>query len=455
MPTSLLEPTKTTLQFKELRSLSTKVVSEGEGIVEALVAVTGNVDDGGDVILPGAFEFPEGRKAKIVWSHDMQVLCGKVLDAKELPPGDDSLPADLQAKGLGALWFKVQFDLEDPDGFKAYRKVKFHEDLGWSIGYQAPAGTFKVKDGVRLCSKIIVWEASPVTFGMNREARSLTVKSAFERVAQALPEGKRKAISDLLEALESTPDEGGEEKVWPPVPGSIEETRYLIDTALQVWAAEALGEKGEGNYWWVYLEATFEDTCVACVETSEGRTFMEFSYSVADGVVELGEPTEVELVTTVEVVGSAAASSDSGQTGSLMPKRFKPKETSVEEKAKAHKPHKYDDVDGSCQICGQAESNALHEDGEKAVGTFEATVKALEEDVAHLAAAVPEGKAGRVLARRNESRIRAALASIQEVLGEVAKDDDEEEKGGDAPEVKAAGPDDLLLLEAQMDLLQS
>lgn len=452
--TMTMDPT--TLQFKELRSLSSKVVSAEEGIVEALVAVTGNEDDGGDVILPKAFEFPEGRKAKIVWSHDMQVLCGKVLEAEEYLPGDSRLPADLIAKGLGALWFKVQFDLEDPDGYKAFRKVKFHEDLGWSIGYQAPPGTFKMKDGRRLCSKIIVWEASPVTFGMNREARSLTVKSAFERVAMGLPEAKRKAIGDLIDALGSTEGDGpDEEKVWPPIPGSQEERTYLIGLAVQVWAEEEFGERSEDNHWWTYVEATFPDSAVVSVERPGERTFMEFPVEGEGADLTLGAPSEVELVTTVEVVGTGTPE-EQAQALTLAPKMFRPKETQVDTKAKAHEPHDYDDDSGKCQLCGKPEGNALHGDAEKAAA-FEVQVKALEEDVAHLLAAVEtDSKAGRVLARRNESRIRAALASITEVLSEVAKDEDDEEKGGDeVEETKASAADELLLLEAQMDLTLS
>lgn len=426
--TTLLAPAPT-MEFKELRALQTKVLDAEAGTVEALVAVTGNEDDGGDVIEPGAFEFPEGRKAKIVWSHDMQVLVGKVLEAKELLPGDLALPADLKAGGLGALWFKLQFDLQDPDGFKAYRKVVFHDDLGWSIGYQADPSKIEKKDGRRHLGRVIVYEASPVTFGMNREARTLTVKSAFARMAQALPEAKRVVLSDLLDAIAADPGGDTEGKAWPPVEGSIEERQYLVRQAIEAWAVEEFGEREEGNYWYVWAEATFDDRVIASIErTGEERYWLEFPWTEeAEGIV-LGDPTEVELVTTVEVQGGTMESNGKG----FAPRQFRKKETKVDAKAKAHEPHDYDDDGGKCQLCGKPESNALH--GEKAID-IEAGLKAL----------LGEEKAGRVLARRNEARIRSALDSIAEVLAEVAKPDDEkDEKVESTPvEAKAADLDDL------------
>lgn len=438
MTKTLLAP-PAALEFKELKAFQTKVLDEVEGIVEAMVAVTGNEDDGGDVILPKAFEFPEGRNPKIVWSHDLQVLCGKVLEAEELLAGDVRLPEDMKAKGLGALVFKLQFDLLDPDGFKAWRRVVFHEDLGWSIGYQVPTGAAKMVEGRRHLSKVVVWEASPVTFGMNREARTLTVKDAFAHAAQAMPEAQRKVIEGLLEGIAAMTED--EAKTWPPVAGSLEERAYLIRQAIDAWAVEEFGEREEGNYWWVYTEATFEDRVVVSVEKmGEDRYWLEFPATVTEDGVDLGAPTEVVIETSVSITSGTKTA---GRV--IMPKQ-------VEEKAKAHKPHAYAKADDGddCAVCGQATGSALHD--EKAIDA-EKALAGIETEVAYLVASVSDAKAGRVLARRNEARIRAAMAAIEEVLGEVTstEDDDKDGKVVDPPtpiEGKAVTLEDLDLIRA-------
>lgn len=182
--------------------LETKVDSE-TGIVEAIVAVTGNVDEGGDRILAKGFQFP--RNPVIVWSHDLSDLVAKVIEYKELLPGDAALPADLQAKGFGGLWFKAQFDLQDPDSIKALRKIEFHEGLGWSIGYRA-IGAIRRKatadmPGGRDLPVVQVFEASPLALGMNAEARTLSVKAAGDTLVDALPEDQREPFRQLLDTM--------------------------------------------------------------------------------------------------------------------------------------------------------------------------------------------------------------------------------------------------------------
>lgn len=301
-----------TLDFKAFDGLSAQVVEDEPGTVVALVAVTGNTDDGGDVIAPGAFNFK--RAPKVVWSHDLKTLVGKVLEYEELLPGDSRLPADLLAKGLGALQFKILFDLEDPESFKAYRKVVFHEDLGWSIGYETPADGFKVlPDGRRVLSKIYVWEGSPTTFGMNLEARTMSAKSLIRSTLDRLDVDETKAKT--IEALfESVAGDAGETKALPALTGSFEETQEAVRGAVRAWAVEVFGV-GPENDWWVSIEGTFDASVVATIRVYSGEnqtTTYSFPYTIDDdGGVLLGEAQEVEVRATVAPAGSASTSTAS------------------------------------------------------------------------------------------------------------------------------------------------
>lgn len=368
------------LEFKTFTGLRVKVVDAAQGIVEAIVAVTGNTDDGGDVIAPGAYQFK--RHPKVVWSHDLTRLIAKVLEYRELKANDAKLPAKL--KNLGGLWFRMQFDLEDPESFSAFRKVVFHEDIGWSIGYETPAGgAKKLEDGRRLLKTIYVWEASPAAFGMNEGAMTVSVKSILGKAIKDLGIGEEKeaAVADIVSKFIG---EGGETKAWPPLAGSFEDTAERCRTAVEAYAVDQLGERGDDNWWYVSIDGTFSDTVVATIRRQgENQTF-RFPYTVGDdGTVELGEAEEVEVQTVV-----APASGTPADTG------------------------------------GDDAVTDLEEDAVAAVG----------EKMADALKAVDEAKAGRVLSAANAQRLRAAAEALATVLAAATStdddEDDEDDKGG-------------------------
>lgn len=338
---------------------------------EVLVAVTGNTDDGGDVINPGAFNFK--RNPKIVWSHDLKALVAKVLEYEEWTPGDVRLPADLIAKGLGALWFKIEFDPLDPESFKAFRKVVFHKDLGWSIGYEVdPKGFKMLPDGRRALTKIYVWEGSPTSFGMNQEARTLSVKSVVDSLD--LPEEKAKALLQLMGTLAGP----SEAKSWPPLEDSYEDLISDVREAAQAWATAVYGAPADDNYWWLCVDGTFPDHVVISVTDNTDTTSYQFPYTMTtDGEdVVLGDPTEVEVITSAEVV---------------------PVETTP-------------DV------------------GAPDAGLLSALTAALNMgkslDVAFAEVVDMEAKAGRVLSEANLSKLRSAMETIAGVLDAATKKGD-------------------------------
>jgi hypothetical protein len=261
---------------------------EPEGKATALVAVVGNEDDGRDIILPGAARLD--RWPKIVWDHDLSQPIAKVLAADEWADDDPRLPDDLRAKGLGAVVFDVQFDLRkdatgawmNPRSVQAWADVSFHDDIGWSIGYTVDQFEYD-KAGRRLLKAITLWEASPVTHGMNREARTVELK------------GRRR------------PDDA-EHKVYVPgaFPGSWQETMQLLDSAIEAWAVDTYGERrysddeGERNVWWAYMLATMSDSVLWSVEADGEVAYFRATWAPeGNGGVALGPPEQVELQISV------------------------------------------------------------------------------------------------------------------------------------------------------------
>lgn len=214
------------------------VGSDESGEVEALVAVTGNRDDGGDVLAPGGFSLD--RFPVILWNHDWDQVIAKVLDVAELLPGDNRLKAmapDLDTAGLGALWVRMLFDVTDPESVAKYRKVKFHQRLGWSIGWLPLSTPKAAPGGGRIIEQWTIFEASPLAHGMNREARTLLVKTAVDTRPPT-------AVADVAQGhVEASGDDAADEVVEAAAAEALtpDEVRTLaeldgVPESLQTWA---------------------------------------------------------------------------------------------------------------------------------------------------------------------------------------------------------------------------
>lgn len=375
------------LEIKDLRlpaGLQTKVLGEGEGVVQAIVAVTGNVDDGGDIIEPNAFVFD--RHPKVVWSHDLNRLIAKVLKFEEWPAGDPRLPADLLNRKLGALVFEMAFDLSDPESHSAYRKVLFHEDLGWSVGYQTPSdGFYNDKEGRRHLTKMVVWEASPASFGMNREARTMATKSALSEAVKALhlPEAKSTALTGLLTTMLEPDDE---EKAV--LADSFEDAQERVRGALMAWGIETYGKRDQDNDWYPMVEGTFDDAVVVTFRFWSGENedaVLRFPYTLDDdGAVLLGEPEEVEM--QVVVTGASTEGEGSGGEGAS----------------------------------GSEPPGEVKGEGGPPEGEEEKSIEDLVADV----------KAGRVLSASNARRLKEAAEAISAVLAAAEKEAEKEKGSG-------------------------
>jgi HK97 family phage prohead protease len=136
-------------------------------------SVFGNVDLGGDIVLPGAFKrslamhSKNGTMPAMLWQHDSSRPIGIWTEASEDETG-------LMLKGK----FADTQDGRDARTLSAMRAVR-----GLSIGFQLKDFDFD-NDGNRLIKEADLWETSVVTFPMNPAATIEAVKSQFSDARQ-------------------------------------------------------------------------------------------------------------------------------------------------------------------------------------------------------------------------------------------------------------------------------
>lgn len=131
------------------------------GYVEGLAAGYGNVDHGGDKILPGAFSKSiEGRAGvPMLLFHDQQRPVGKWAEFSETADG---------------LMVKGKISTKTRDGGEAYELVKDGALSGLSIGYDPVVK--RMAGDVRELVELALHEVSLVTIGMNSRAMISGVK---------------------------------------------------------------------------------------------------------------------------------------------------------------------------------------------------------------------------------------------------------------------------------------
>lgn len=213
--------TPTVVQRRRLRG--------GKGIVRAIYAVTGVVDEVNDLIIPGAFTRTlASRRVKSVWHHDWKEPVGIVLTIEEWMPGDPrfaTIPGGtVWPKGAGALVATVQYNLRTTRGRDAWEQVKqWHEnnEAQFSIGYKVPpGGASKRHDGVRIIHDLDLYEISPVLHGAHPMTRSIEVKAATRAASQSL---ERKATWSAVEMKDAEQQTGNGVMVALKVPKELAE----------------------------------------------------------------------------------------------------------------------------------------------------------------------------------------------------------------------------------------
>jgi len=197
-------------QVKRLDSPAEFKFSGKAGSFEGYSAVFNNLDSGGDVILPGAFqEFAQTRDGKtiILYQHSARDPIGK---------------ADVAQDSHG-LHVRAELALDDPTAQKAYTLMRDGIIDSMSVGYDVLPGGESFKNGRRELSRLKLFECSVVTWGMNELARVETVKSAMDcanprdlehllRESLFLSSRKAKAASNLLWPLLNERDAQDDER---------------------------------------------------------------------------------------------------------------------------------------------------------------------------------------------------------------------------------------------------
>jgi len=135
------------------------------GVLEGYASTFGNVDQGGDVVLKGAFARTlveherEGTMPVMLWSHDQARPIGRWMDMHE----DDF-----------GLYVRGKLNLQTTDGKNAYEHVEAGDVQGLSIGYGVFDGEYS--GDAYLLKSIDLREVSAVAMPMNRRARIGGVK---------------------------------------------------------------------------------------------------------------------------------------------------------------------------------------------------------------------------------------------------------------------------------------
>lgn len=151
--------------------------------VTGIAAVMGNIDDGRDRIVNGAFRktiSENGARVRVLWMHDpYQPPSAAIKAISEV--GIDQLPADLvrdNPEVTGGLMVTREY-LDTPRGNEILAGIKAGAISEMSFGYDViKADTERVSgaDGeymIRNLREVRLWDVSDVTWGMN----SLTVAS--------------------------------------------------------------------------------------------------------------------------------------------------------------------------------------------------------------------------------------------------------------------------------------
>lgn len=163
-----MNPTRLTTNL-EIKALS-NMQFEGHG------SVFGNVDLGGDVVLPGAFKRTlaqhksDGSLPAMFWMHDPSRVAGKWLDMYE---------------GDGGLVTKGELAPTDL-GKEIHTLLKMEAVKGLSIGYIATETDY-TNDGVRLIKSADLIEVSIVSIPMNPRAQIAHVKSRLSARGEYVP----------------------------------------------------------------------------------------------------------------------------------------------------------------------------------------------------------------------------------------------------------------------------
>jgi HK97 family phage prohead protease len=163
----------------EFKSLTDK------GQFSGLASTDGNVDQGGDVCMPGCFSrtLQDGKSRPLLWQHEQPVGLVTLTDSPEGLVCDGQLSMGVQAAK------------------DAFTLVKDGVVRGLSIGFQTVKESFAGE--VRQLDELRLFEVSLTPFPMNLAATVSGVKAVQQRAAEERIRAALKSFrTDILGALQ-------------------------------------------------------------------------------------------------------------------------------------------------------------------------------------------------------------------------------------------------------------
>lgn len=160
---------------------------EENGVFAGYGSVFNIVDSQRDMVLPGAFEESvsgNGQRIKLLWQHDAKEPIGVIEELRE------------DAQGL---YVRGRLLLQVARAREAYALLKEGVLSGLSIGYSPVRYRLDADSGVRLLSKVDLWEISLVTFPANDAARVTVVKQEESQWTDAIRGGQGVQLAEALD----------------------------------------------------------------------------------------------------------------------------------------------------------------------------------------------------------------------------------------------------------------
>jgi phage head maturation protease len=209
------------VEHKSFPATSLKILDAEQGVVESVVAVFGNKDEGGDIIHAGAFGktlVEGGRKIRVLDHHNSwssRDVVGKPLELREV--GREALPPETLARfpdATGGLFAKTQFALATQAGRETFSLLREGYIDEWSIGYDPIVADFDDEGATRNLRELRLWEYSPVIWGMNQGTATVSAKQQETEAADekdthppsnpplAVPKDLKDVVGRLIEALQ-------------------------------------------------------------------------------------------------------------------------------------------------------------------------------------------------------------------------------------------------------------
>lgn len=159
--------TRSARRFAEKRAGALITAIAVDGAFEGYASLFGLADQGGDVVMPGAFRQSVAERGtggiKMLWQHDPATPIG-VWD-------------EIAEDGRG-LFVAGRLDLNVAKARELYALMRSGAVDGLSIGFKTERARKDPATGQRRLFQIDLWEISLVTFPMLPQARVSAVKSA-------------------------------------------------------------------------------------------------------------------------------------------------------------------------------------------------------------------------------------------------------------------------------------